>query len=534
MVRERDCLKKEIEEHNRLLTPFRRLPDDMLREIFLACLPDAHNATMSRREAPILLGRVCSRWRTVVYATPRLWATLHVPLPLPNRRSSSSPDITSRRTIAYHERLAIHHAAVKSWLARSGTCGLSLSFHPNSGYSPEHDLVVRDYLNTLLSFSDRWYNIEMTIPYGQLSEAILSIAPTSVPMLQHVSLKFPHSVPPERAPRWAMNGLITASRLRSADLVMFPTSPSAVACSWARITYLCLSDMHPFSHSNRRGSTIHEAHAILSACRSLEHCELDIFDAPDAVSPPGPIALPRLRSLAVVEACASLTTLFECFLDLPELRAVSYQTGLWPTHARPSALIALLAHTQGRVAYLSTNLRYYTHADLGAVFGYLPHLTHLSDEGCRLSNTREQVIGRTQNLPVAFNVKKVVLGLLSPRVPPRDGEETPLPHLRTLSIKESADVSETDVLSFLTARMEAGAVPGSTTESLRELRIAFSRPARLDLRTLLLPHTEEAGGPLKLNISYRTRRPPSEREFHPHGGLVRRKTSVLIKAAYDT
>ncbi|KAJ3527551.1 hypothetical protein NMY22_g9742 [Coprinellus aureogranulatus] len=55
------------------------VPDDILEAIFIACLPsDRWCTTSSPTASPVLLTHVCSRWRTLAIASPRLWATLTV------------------------------------------------------------------------------------------------------------------------------------------------------------------------------------------------------------------------------------------------------------------------------------------------------------------------------------------------------------------------------------------------------------------------------------------------------------------------
>ncbi|KAJ7752379.1 hypothetical protein B0H16DRAFT_1257575, partial [Mycena metata] len=74
---QRDELMEYINLHTALISPVQRLPQDILQEIFLACLPTDRNTVMSVSEAPLLLGRICSGWRDIVLATPALWASLH-------------------------------------------------------------------------------------------------------------------------------------------------------------------------------------------------------------------------------------------------------------------------------------------------------------------------------------------------------------------------------------------------------------------------------------------------------------------------
>jgi hypothetical protein len=77
---QRDQIQAYIDSHKALISHPRRLPVDILREIFIACLPANRNAVISAWEAPLLLGRICSAWRTIALSTPRLWASLHAPL----------------------------------------------------------------------------------------------------------------------------------------------------------------------------------------------------------------------------------------------------------------------------------------------------------------------------------------------------------------------------------------------------------------------------------------------------------------------
>ncbi|KAJ6552904.1 hypothetical protein B0H19DRAFT_1155205, partial [Mycena capillaripes] len=63
------------------------VPNDVLSEIFLHCLPQAKHIAASHfprllflipsvETAPVLLCRVCIRWRVTAMATPRLWTSL--------------------------------------------------------------------------------------------------------------------------------------------------------------------------------------------------------------------------------------------------------------------------------------------------------------------------------------------------------------------------------------------------------------------------------------------------------------------------
>ncbi|KAJ7173431.1 hypothetical protein C8R46DRAFT_1255605 [Mycena filopes] len=78
LAEERERVASFVDRHKDLISPFRRLPLDVIQEIFVACLPTNRNCVMTAVEAPVLLGRICSAWRSISLGTPRLWARLHI------------------------------------------------------------------------------------------------------------------------------------------------------------------------------------------------------------------------------------------------------------------------------------------------------------------------------------------------------------------------------------------------------------------------------------------------------------------------
>ncbi|KAJ7737406.1 hypothetical protein DFH07DRAFT_753030, partial [Mycena maculata] len=97
------------------------LPLDIIQEmIFMACIPMHRNCVMSAKEAPVLLGRICSHsWRAISLSTPRLWSRLHIVEPTLIHEGMVS---------AAQEKLAHRLETTKTWLERSGQCPLSISF----------------------------------------------------------------------------------------------------------------------------------------------------------------------------------------------------------------------------------------------------------------------------------------------------------------------------------------------------------------------------------------------------------------------
>jgi hypothetical protein len=56
----------------------REIPQEILEEFFIRCLPVPEDARPDRKLAPLLLVQVCATWRQVAFGLPRLWDTLHL------------------------------------------------------------------------------------------------------------------------------------------------------------------------------------------------------------------------------------------------------------------------------------------------------------------------------------------------------------------------------------------------------------------------------------------------------------------------
>ena len=368
MKQKRDRLQGTILKHYMLLAPFRCLPGDVLREIFFHCLPDDHNALMTVVEAPLLLSRVCSRWRSIVYYTPRLWATLHIPLPRPPSLSRIHPSLVPSAHIVretFQIKVLGHMDAVDAWICRSGCCPLSLSFHAHDRNAVSSR--IKPYLEILLRHVNRWEDIDITVPLGDLSTVLAQIPSRHLPMLKRLELGF---TPSPHDKRWGSSGLFNAPKLHSLRLVHLPVPVSSLDISWQNITNLALRETVDPSGSTKFIS-LAEAHILFRKCISLTHCSLKVADSSDAVSPSALITLTYLESLSIEDYALGMSSLFEC-LQVPSLRRISYHCSHMPS-SRPSPLISLISCSGGQIQHLVTDLFFLTLSDLKTIFGGLPY-----------------------------------------------------------------------------------------------------------------------------------------------------------------
>ncbi|KAK0237413.1 hypothetical protein EDD85DRAFT_1022737 [Armillaria nabsnona] len=75
MLSEQACVQDLIERHRRALSsPIRRLPVDIMREIFLLASSNAADV----KDFPWIATHTCTEWRDIATQTPMLWSKIHV------------------------------------------------------------------------------------------------------------------------------------------------------------------------------------------------------------------------------------------------------------------------------------------------------------------------------------------------------------------------------------------------------------------------------------------------------------------------
>ncbi|KAJ7160159.1 hypothetical protein C8R46DRAFT_956340 [Mycena filopes] len=465
---QRHEFKKFVAGHSALISPIRQLPSDVLREIFLACIPTKGNAVMSAREAPLLLGRICSVWRIIALSTPRLWASLHI----------AEPD-TDLPLSLYNGCLRL----VTTWLNRSGALPLSISFHRrgHTGASP--------FFDALVTFSPRWKHISLS---GQ-PQILLSRA--DVPLLESIEI-FKYAVPedPEVAKAQDFLGGACVRKVSLGSEI----DPIQLPLPWAQLTTLTLSrPNNPYHFVGGVGSlTSSTALRILADCGSLRECVLFLTSEAEADEPPDlplSVEVPFLTSLKITLSMGNPAVHSNPLdrLRLPLLASLAV-TG---HHPPTDFLFPTLISTTTELKELEIETLIFTGDTLVAFLRMLPPTI-------RSLTMRQNVIGfETPSL-----VSDDILCLLAPPSPPSkpdpldeassdeashgsessdDSSESDssdasptrclLPALDTLVVNYAASFSDSDLLRFIRARM--------AIHPLRRVDVKFFR----QVETKILP-----------------------------------------------
>ncbi|SJL02868.1 uncharacterized protein ARMOST_06208 [Armillaria ostoyae] len=78
LLEEEKRVQDMIESCQTIVSPIRRIPEDIVREIFLACWETEGEIkdSLNGKFAPFVLSKVCREWRTIALSTSRLWSTI--------------------------------------------------------------------------------------------------------------------------------------------------------------------------------------------------------------------------------------------------------------------------------------------------------------------------------------------------------------------------------------------------------------------------------------------------------------------------
>lgn len=133
------------------------IPPEILTQIFFHCLPSEQFPIPSHNEAPLLLTRISSYWRTLAINTPDLWSALHI------NYKDPAEDIP----------------ATNLWLKRSTNRPLSLSLAIDFGEQSQQAI-----LDALCRHSNRWKHVRFDFRHLYCPPMYsLDIAEDSIPQL---------------------------------------------------------------------------------------------------------------------------------------------------------------------------------------------------------------------------------------------------------------------------------------------------------------------------------------------------------------
>ncbi|KAJ7037438.1 hypothetical protein C8F04DRAFT_1209818 [Mycena alexandri] len=479
LAEERDSVSAYVEAHKALLSPLRRLPLDIMQEIFVACLPTHRNCVMSAVEAPVLLGRICSSWRTVSLSTPRLWARLHIAEP---ERPRQAP--------IYQEKYAQRLAITKAWLERSGRCPLieelpsAFDASSNPSLVPSADTL----LQALLPYASRWQHFVLAASssaYNLLS----TLTEQDVPMLKTLEIH-QHLMANSDLKSF---GVLRGPKISSVTLTGNNGGLLHLPLRWESLTHLSITGHWHQWDQPAPALDINAALWMFSHCPSLRACQLLISEGNNPLPPQESrhsiIDLPSLLSLDII--CLS-ELVFESGLftrlSLPELRSFKFSSNS-SNYFQEVAFPFLL--TSSHLESLDMEVQMFSPQSLVDLLHTVPSTIQL------------RLHGRFDGRPDPLN-DDVLIAL----TPSSDRPSLGCPILQELHITCCMNVSDEALHRFIVARMTAQAT------TLRCVNIQFGRAKELDIQSEIQPFLD-AG--LEVSTRYNETR---SIEFSPWRGLL--------------
>ncbi|KAJ7622431.1 hypothetical protein FB45DRAFT_838530 [Roridomyces roridus] len=451
----RNQLNEFIHSHLALVSPVRRLPDDILREIFIASLPSKGNATLRASDTPILLCHVTRRWRNLALSTPRLWATLHI-IGLPVMQDNTRVDRMND--------------AANAWLSRSGALPLSISFvqgrpffrRVDSNAMELHRSACKTFLDTLIKFAPRWGSVRFSIAQEFDITPLAEVAPEDVKMLRSAAID-----------RWD-DGIpfLGAHGLRALSLQVAEL-PASLPIHWESLCHLTL-----VSAQNDQMPAFNLVLPALRQCSRLENLSVDFHFTMDP-QPHPPCDLPHLRQLSVGGTAWGLV----CCVNAPQLRILSCVLHRVPSLETPNPLVRL-ASRSNHLECLRLELTAISGDTLMAVLRAVPTLRELTLRG-------------EPRTPGALRQRD---GRLVSMLTPNPTSTTICPQLQRLKLLSVHAFSDEDLLAFVLARTHPNidAAPDHITH-LKEIAVQFDRRSQVDILPTL--DLQIAAG-LKVSLLY--------------------------------
>ncbi|KAK6996478.1 hypothetical protein R3P38DRAFT_2736772, partial [Favolaschia claudopus] len=467
-------LQEAIDAHQALVSLARRLPEDVVREIFFSCLSVTGNPVMSWREAPILLTHVCANWRRIAIATPQLWSCLHVVVPNSARLGRLS-------------------AAADMWLMRSGSLPLTITLAVSAACEATSDNVAT-MIDVVANFSARWKNVTLTLSPQTILSPLTNLSPSDVPILESITFAAAGSgwdwqnlVVPLAIP-WRKLGFISTPSLRHASFASLGGNFLALTLPWPHLQSLSLT-AGPVKSASSYEMPAALALLILEQCPRIASFTICLTsDKRDAVpvdkdNPPPALVLSHLTSLAIDNREYEYLHALAFFrpLRVPALKHFAYRGPKYNKDTAHNLPFISLFGAIHMLESLTLDLPGITKTAFARCVDLLPNLACLrleKGEGYDLWTALGQPSTNRDNAPASAND---LVKLLTPdtRAASSSSLDTlAAPSLTQLQVMDCHPLADNVLFDFILARAEA-------EKPMKRVEVRFQREKEFDMMQYL-------------------------------------------------
>lgn len=357
---EHTTLSKSIEAHTNLLSPIRRIPQDVLSLIFIFCAEDEDERPLQfwglgaharRPSISVLLSHVSMDWRYTALETPDLWSLLDITIP-DIARIVWSIDAEYGRWARYIEQekrriqIFTHRSSNRPIKLKLKNGETDVELQNDETYGEAARALYRSLVDAIRASSSRWKDVELSLTFDPITESLVRLfdhAPHATPLLRNISVDLPlsryhqPSTPTlNRITNMTSSGIFAAPSLRSVTItggVWGNIARAKASSEWPiyhNVTHLRL-------HANITGELssfgTHHALQLLKALPHLVECQLNLAHSPGAFPHPAeepPIPLPTLTTLTLTSFPPARG--FAPSLDAPNLETLHLRSDhVYPT-----------------------------------------------------------------------------------------------------------------------------------------------------------------------------------------------------------
>ena len=516
----RGQLQSSIDIYNTILSPARRLLPDILQEIFCHCIGQTY-PILSAMEAPMLLTRICSLWRSVALSSPQIWTRLHIPLPGDPRMSSNygmndDRAVEVRRQI-FSKLMQLRCQAVKDWLDRSGSLPLSLSISFPFGYEPstdsdgaEDDEVVDPLFRIIRPFTSRWRHLNLSMPYHIYQKLEAKIPLDNLSMLRYFKGNiFLHSYTPAPQPTLIPLHIIELPALEALSISCLQLTMNLYRYpySWGRLTDICFES--PVSDTDLL--------EILKQCHNLITLDANIqipWDRPADLEPTlEMVLLPHLEVLKLHES--GPTSPLISTINAPSIKSLQYRCphryendGLPNLEASslliPESLIWLISNAATSLQSLSidpSTLQCEHVLQCLQLAAHVKELIFTEKLFFPPPNFEEDILFEPDFFDLeSFTVHTPEYDSSTPGGTPLQNDIL-LPNLESLEVNGSYVLADENLRRILLSRIDSA--QRGLTSPLRRVKVRFARKKREDIEPEIVARARDAGIEMKLDLLYR-------------------------------
>ncbi|KAK0436237.1 hypothetical protein EV421DRAFT_1981285, partial [Armillaria borealis] len=211
LLKEQRGVKDMIESCKTIIRPIRKVPEDIVREIFLALWDTEEEGkdSLNKRFTPLVVSQVCRDWRTIALSMSQLWSTITLDF---DRHLNELPC----------------QYLLQTYLVRSANRDIILSIRSS------RDISKSPVIPALILSAPRWTNISMSIPHN--SRHAFSAARGFLHRLNRLSVELTQEDYYMHSTKTLFDAFEYAPLLRSLSLKGIGRSIEQMSLPWSQLT----------------------------------------------------------------------------------------------------------------------------------------------------------------------------------------------------------------------------------------------------------------------------------------------------------